>query len=106
MVLELLLKDLLHMQVACAHANHWSNIKPFLPIWVCKNEITVVTCFFVDTSDVEKTSRFLQPRFTNSSKFKGTKKNHHFIPYGNVIVMKRVSGATGFETAMIANLPL
>ena len=71
-----------------------------------KNEITGVTCAFVDTSDVEKISLFLQPRFTNSPKFKGTRKNQQFIPYGNGIVMKRVSGSTGFETTMITNLPL
>ena len=71
-----------------------------------KNEITGVTCFFVDTSDVEEISPILQPRFTNSPKFKGTRKNHQFIPHGHDIVMKWVSGPTGFETTMIANLPL
>ena len=65
-----------------------------------------MTFFFVDTLDVEKISLFLQSRFTNLPKFKGTRKNHQFIPYGNDIVMKRVSGSTGFETTMIANLPL
>ena len=71
-----------------------------------KNEIFGVTCFFVDTSDADKMSLFSQPRFTNSPKFKGTRKNHQFIPYGNDIVVKRASGSTGFETIMIAKLSL
>ena len=62
-----------------------------------KNEITEVTCFFVDTSDVEKISLFLQSRFTNSPKFKGTRKNHQFIPYRNDIVTKRVQDLLGLK---------
>ena len=62
--------------------------------------------FFVDTSDAEKISPFLQPRFTNSPKFKWTRKNHQSVPYRNDIHIKRVSGAIGFETTVIANLPL
>ena len=49
---------------------------------------------------------FFNPDLPIHTKFKGTPKNQQFIPYGNDIVMKRVSGSTGFETKMITNLPL
>ena len=65
-----------------------------------KNEITVVTSFFVDTSDVEKISLFAQPRFTNSPKFKATQKNYLFIPYGNYIVMKRFQELLGLKQSL------
>jgi len=55
-------------------------------------EIPGVTVFFVSSESVEKTSKFLEPRFSTAPRFKGSRKNHQFIPRGSDIVMRRVSG--------------
>ena len=41
---------------------------------------------------VNQMSQFLEPRFSNSVTFKGTRRNHEFIPCGNNITKSIVSG--------------
>ena len=50
---------------------------------------------FISTEYVDQVVQFLQPRFLNSPKFKGTRKNHQFIPVGNNIQMSCVSRDSG-----------
>ena len=66
-------------------------------------EIHGVTSFFISTEHVDQVALFLQPRFSNSSKFNGNRKNHQFIPVGNNIQMSRVSGDSG--RADLINMP-
>ena len=61
-----------------------------------KVEIPGVTSFYISTEHVNKVAQILQQRFLNPPKFKGTRKNHQFIPVvGNNIQMSRVSGDSG-----------
>ena len=66
-------------------------------------EIHGVTPFSIDTEHVDQVVQFLQSRFSNSPKFKGTHKNHQFIPVGKNIQMSCVSGDS--ERADLINTP-
>ena len=57
-------------------------------------EIPGVTTFYIDSNAVSKVAEFLEPRFSNAPKFKGTRKNHQFVPSGNNVLMRRVSGGS------------
>ena len=58
-------------------------------------EIHGVGSFFISKDHVDQVVQFLQPRFSNSPKFKGTCKNHQFIPAGTNTQMSRVLGDSG-----------
>ena len=57
-----------------------------------QSEITGVTTYFVNSQSVKENVPFLESSFSNCSSFKGTCKNHEFIPGGENIVMDCVSG--------------
>ena len=54
--------------------------------------ITGVKKYFVNFQSVKESIPFLESMFLNCSTFKGTRKNHEFIPGGENIVMNCVSG--------------
>ena len=56
------------------------------------SKITGITTFFVNTQYIKEKFIFLESKFPNCSTFKGTLKNHEFIPGGENIVMNCVSG--------------
>ena len=46
----------------------------------------------MESKSVNQMSQFLEPQFSNSITFKGTRRNHEFIPCGNDITLSLVSG--------------
>ena len=46
----------------------------------------------MEKSEVLKAAGFLAPCFENAQRFKGTRKNHQFVPHENNIMMSRISG--------------
>ena len=57
-----------------------------------KSEIPGITCFFIDKQQVDAVSKFLTCRYENARRFRGSRKNHQFIPNGDNILMSRISG--------------
>ena len=57
-----------------------------------QKQVPGVTSLFVEKSEVVKAAEFLAPRFENAQRFKGTRKNHQFVPHENNILMSRISG--------------
>ena len=55
-------------------------------------EIDGGSAFYIDTNSVDTIARFLEPRFSKSVTFKGTRRNHKFIPCSGNITMSFVSG--------------
>ena len=56
-------------------------------VCIAKSEIPGITCFFVDKRQVDVVSKFLTSRYENARQFRGSRKNHQFIPSGDNILM-------------------
>ena len=53
-----------------------------------------VTTFFENSQSIKESISFIESRFSNCSTFKGTSKNHEFIPGGENTVLNCGSGST------------
>ena len=80
---------------ACAslpRAIHNQVLNPYQLYDFAKSKIPGITCFFVDKQQDDIVSKFLNSRYENAKQFKGSRKNHQFIPNGDNILMSRISG--------------
>ena len=55
-------------------------------------EITGIKTYFVNSQSVKQNVAFLESRISNCSLFKGTRKNHEFIPGGGSTGISCLSG--------------
>ena len=72
-------------------------LTPFELFQFATESILNITSFFVESGDVTRQANILEPRFSNATRFKGTRKHHKFIPQGNEISMSRVSGGSALS---------
>ena len=77
--------------LACRDLSQSKILTPKQLFGFANSEITGVT-FFENSQSVKKNVPFPESRFSYCSTFKGTPKNHEFIPGGENIAMNCVSG--------------
>ena len=69
---------------ACASlqwAIHNQILNPHQLYDFAKSKISGITCFFVGNQQVDVVSKFLTSRYENPIQFRGSRKNHQFIPW-------------------------
>ena len=72
-------------------ADHRPDSNSRVYVWICKQFEFGVPTHFAKFQSVKKNVPLLESRFSYRSNFKGTRKNHEFIPGGENIVMSCVS---------------
>ena len=60
----------------------------------------------VDMQQVDVASKFLTSRYENARQFRGSRKNHQFIPNGDNILMSRISGVDFPLSNLIEDSPV
>ena len=70
-----------------------------------KSEIPGITCFFVDKQQIDVVSKFLTSRYENARQFRGSRKNHQFIPNGDNVLMSQISGIDFPASNLIEDSP-
>ena len=66
-------------------------MNPHQLYYFAKSEIPGITCFFVDKKQSDVVTKFLASRYEHARQFRGSRKNHQFIPNGDNILMFQIS---------------